>query len=97
MAPKSEKQKSNEIKKGMPKAMSSLYDDFYGNIERLKGEWELCTQQYKQAIDLAMSDQGTVFHRLTLRKVSDYWRKRRNALEASLPEDMITQFKKLPE
>ena len=82
-----------EIKKGMPKAMQPIYDDFYGNEQRLKDEWDLCTQQYKQALELAMSDQGTVYHRLAVRKVSDYWKKRRNALESSLPEEFVVLWK----
>ncbi len=95
MAAKSSEQQ--DIKKGMPKAMSSLYDDFYGNTERLKSEWQLCTQQYKTAMEQAMSEQGTVYHRLTIRKITDYWKKRRNALEAALPEDVVEQFRKVEE
>ena len=83
-----------DIKKGMPRTMLPLYEDFYGNEERLKGEWELCTQQYKQALEMAMSDQGNVYQRLAIRKISDYWKKRRNALESSLPDFFVEQLKK---
>jgi hypothetical protein len=97
MAPKQPKPTliNPEIKKGMPRTMIPLYEDFYSNEQRLKDEWELCTQQYRQSLELAMSEQGTVYHRLAVRKISDYWKKRRNALEASLPEYFVAQLKQV--
>jgi hypothetical protein len=78
----------------MTPEMKSLYKDFYGNVDRLKGEWDLCTAQYDQALALAISKEGTVYDRLTLRKISDYWIRRRHALQRSLPNDILEKLKK---
>lgn len=78
----------------MPPHMKSVYDGFYGDMNRLKSEWKLCESQYREAINLVTSKDGDFASRSALRNVSDYWMRRRQALERVLPKDIIDSFKK---
>lgn len=78
----------------MPPQMKSVYDGFYGDMARLRAEWKLCDSQYKEAIELVTSKDGDFNSRNAVRNVSDYWMRRRQALERVLPSDIIESFKK---
>jgi hypothetical protein len=72
--------------------MLKAYNDFYGNIDRLKGEIELCKAQYKDVMSTLKDDGATFGDRMEMRKITDYWVRRRQALERSLPEDILKKI-----
>lgn len=74
-------------------AMLKVYNDFYGNIDRLKSEIELCNSQYKEVMDTLKNDNIIFNDRLDMRKITDYWIRRKQALENSLPEDILEKIK----
>lgn len=78
----------------MTPEMRQAYNDFYGNVERLRGEWELCNTQYKEVMSTMKGDKVLFNDRMTLRKITDYWVRRRQALERSLPPEILKQIKK---
>ena len=81
-------------KNTMPDEMRKIHNDFYGNLDRLKGEWELCNSQYKEAMS-TLKNEGAVFDdRLAIRKITDYWIRRRQALERTLPSEILAKIKK---
>lgn len=69
-------------------AMLKVYNDFYGNIDRLKSEIELCKAQYKEVMSTLKDENATFNDRMAMRKITDYWVRRRQALERCLPEDI---------
>jgi hypothetical protein len=69
-------------------AMLKIYNDFYGNIDRLKSEIELCKSQYKEVMSTLKDKNATFNDRMEMRKITDYWVRRRQALERCLPEDI---------
>ena len=77
---------------GMTPEMKSAHADFYGDINRLKKEWMLCSQQYDK--HLALGDIEVDFSsRMAIRKISDYWKNRRNALQGALSSDELKLIK----
>ena len=74
--------------------MQKAYTDFFGNLERLRNEWILCTTQYREHVGKSISKDGSLKARLEIRKISDYWRRRRNALEYCLPPAIVKEWKK---
>lgn len=77
----------------MSPEMRKIHTDFYGNVDRLKGEWELCNAQYAEAMD-TLSNGDVIFEdRLEIRKITDYWVRRRQALERSLSKEIIDKIK----
>lgn len=82
------------ITANMTPDMKSVYSDFYGNMERLKAEWKLCDSQYTSVLALAMSKDGDLKARQSIRKISDYWIRRRQALERSISKEILESFKK---
>lgn len=83
-----------KIKDTMTPEMRQAHTDFYGNVDRLKGEWELCNAQYKEVMDTLKTESATFEDRMEIRKITDYWVRRRQALERALPDEVLTQFKK---
>ena len=78
----------------MTDEMKELYKDFFGNMDRLKGEWQLCNEQYNNAKTILEKNQSTMKARLEIRKITDYWIRRRQALERVFDADTIESFKK---
>lgn len=72
--------------------MLKVYNDFYGNIDRLKSEIELCNSQYKEVMSTLKSTSASFNDRMDMRKITDYWVRRRQALERSLPEDIAKKI-----
>jgi hypothetical protein len=73
---------------GMTAEMRVVYLDFYGNEERLKSEWTLCSRQYEQSVKLGEIEVDFA-SRMAMRKLADYWSNRRNALISALDERQI--------
>jgi len=72
--------------------MLKAYNDFYGNVDRLKGEIELCNAQYKEVMSTLKDSNATFDDRMEMRKITDYWVRRRQALERCLPEDIASKI-----
>lgn len=85
---------SKELVNKMPPDARAIYDGFYGDLNKLKGEWLLCESQYRQAISFVQNKDIDYNTRTTIRNISDYWVRRRQALERVLPEDILQSFKK---
>lgn len=81
-----------EPSKGMTPEMKVVYDDFYSNAERLRSEWNLCTQQYDATVKFSTGEDQDWDSHLSIRKISDYWIRRRNALERALPKHLLKSF-----
>ena len=80
--------------KNMTPEMKAVYDDFYSNAERLRPEWNLCTQQYEAVVKFATSEEQDWESHMAIRRISDYWMRRRTALERAIPKDLLESFKK---
>jgi len=85
---------AKEIVNKMPPDARAIYDGFYGSLDKLKGEWLLCQSQYSQAIAFVQNKEIDYNTRTIMRNVSDYWIRRRQALERVLPDDILQSFKK---
>lgn len=72
--------------------MLKAYTDFYGNVDRLKGEIELCNTQYKEVMSTLKAEGPTFNDRMEMRTITDYWVRRRQALERCLPEDILKKI-----
>lgn len=79
--------------KEMTPEMKAVYDDFYANAERLRAEWNLCTQQYNATVGFAQGEEQNWEAHIAIRRISDYWMRRRSALERAIPTDMLESFK----
>lgn len=78
----------------MPKEMRDTYNEFFGNKERLEGEWNLCCDQYDVAKKQSLTKEATFDARMMVRKVSNYWNNRKLALERVLEKRELDEFKK---
>lgn len=85
---------NKQIVNKLPADARAIYDGFYGDLAKLKNEWLLCNAQYTQAISFVQNKQIDYNTRTIMRNVSDYWIRRRQALERVLPEDILQSFKK---
>lgn len=85
---------NKQIVNKLPADARAIYDGFYGDLAKLKNEWLLCNSQYTQAISFVQNKQIDYNTRIIMRNVSDYWIRRRQALERVLPEDILQSFKK---
>jgi hypothetical protein len=84
----------NQTKDTMPKEMRAVVTDFFGNLDRLKAEWDLCNAQYSKARETLNIREAIQAHRLEVRKITDYWIRRKQALENSLGKEIVEKFKK---
>lgn len=82
----------NQKKDTMPKEMRDIVTDFFGNTDRLKSEWDLCNEQYALARETLNNRDATQQHRMEIRKVTDYWVRRKQALSHVLSKDLIEKF-----
>jgi len=78
--------------KTMTPEMKAVYDDFYANAERLRGEWNLCNQQYQATVGFTKGEDQDWEAHLAIRRISDYWNRRRTALERAIPADLLKSF-----
>lgn len=78
--------------KNMTPEMKAVYDDFYANAERLRSEWNLCNQQYNATVKFATGEDQNWEAHMAIRRISDYWMRRRTALERAIPKDMLQSF-----
>lgn len=76
----------------MTDEMQSLYKDFFGDVERLKGELNLCITQYNNAKTILEKNQSTFKARMEIRRISDYWFRRRQALERIFDPEMLKKI-----
>jgi len=79
--------------KNMTPEMKAVYDDFYSNAERLRSEWNLCTRQYEATLKFTTGEDQDWESHIAIRRISDYWMRRRNALERAVPVDLLESFK----
>jgi hypothetical protein len=78
--------------KTMSPEMKTVYDDFYANAERLRSEWNLCNQQYQATIGFTQGKEQDWEAHMAIRRISDYWIRRRTALERAIPKDLLESF-----
>ena len=78
----------------MPEEMRKIINDFFGNKDRLKAEWDLCNTQYVEARETLNNRDATHLHRLDVKRVTDYWVRRKQALERVLDKETLENFKK---
>ena len=78
----------------MTKDMRKVHSDFYGNMERLESEWNLCCDQYETAKEQSLAKNATFDARAAIRKISNYWSARRMALERALEAKDLESFRK---
>jgi len=77
----------------MSDAMQEVYNDFYGDPDFIKNEWEYCSLQYKRAINQSFSKTADFESRMTIKRISTYWKSRLKALENALDSKLIEQLK----
>lgn len=79
--------KIEKIKASFTDAQYALYNVLLGDKEKLKAEWIACRRQYDQAAAVIKAKETGPEVRLLLMKAStDYWSRRRLALERTLEE-----------
>jgi hypothetical protein len=90
---KTPKKRIADAKTVMTSEMRKAHGDFFGNMERLESEWNLCNDQYDITKKLSLTKESTFDARMLVRKVSTYWNKRKIALETALEKDEVKKFK----
>ena len=79
--------KIEKIKSSFTDEQYALYNVLLGDREKLKAEWMLCRRMYDQAAAVIKAKETGPEVRLLLMKAStDYWSRRRLALERTLEE-----------
>lgn len=79
--------KIEKIKASFTDEQHDLYNVMVGDKEKLKTEWMLCRRMYDQASTVIKAKETGPEVRLLLMKVStDYWSRRRLALERTMEE-----------
>jgi hypothetical protein len=79
--------KIEKIKASFTDEQHNLYNILLGDKEKLKAEWMLCRRMYDQASAIIKAKETGPEVRLLLMKAStDYWSRRRLALERTLEE-----------
>jgi len=58
----------------------AVYDNLFGDVEKLKREVSLCRNMYDAAVKVINDKNTGAFVRLVLKSVSDYWERRAAAL-----------------
>jgi len=76
----------------MTEGMSKVNRDFYGNMDRLESEWNLCCDQYDVAKEQSLTKDSNFDARMIIRKISTYWNSRKLALERALDDDAMKKF-----
>lgn len=83
---------NSDLSSQMTDEMKSVYNDFFGSFDRLKQEWQLCNSQYLEAKSILEKNQSTFKARMEIRRISDYWIRRRQALERIFDPETIKKF-----
>jgi len=79
--------KIEKIKASFTDEQYALYNVLFGDMDKLKAEWMLCRRMYDQAAAVIRAKETGPEVRLLLMKAStDYWSRRRLALERTLEE-----------
>ena len=80
-------QKIEKIKASFTDEQYNLYNVLLGDKDKLKAEWMLCRRMYDQAAAIIMAKETGIEVRMLLMKAStDYWSRRRLALERTMEE-----------
>ena len=75
------------------KEQLAFYNGFHSNTERLGSEWNLCRDQYEEAVK-HVRVKGIEFNtKMSLQKIAKYWNSRKIALERTIDEEMVKKFK----
>lgn len=77
-------QKIEAIKKSFSDDQKRIYEILLGDTSKLEAEWKLCRRMYDDAAKVINEDKIGPEVRLLLRNVSDYWNRRRLALERTM-------------
>ena len=77
-------QKIEAIKKSFSEEQSQVWQLLLGDVKKLESEWKLCRTVYDNAAKVINDPKIGPEVRLLLRNVSDYWNRRRLALERTL-------------
>jgi hypothetical protein len=79
--------KIEKIKASFTDEQYNLYNVLLGDKDKLKAEWMLCRRMYDQAVAIIKAKETGPEVRLLLMKAStDYWSRRRLALERTMEE-----------
>lgn len=70
----------NGIVASMTPEQKSVYDNLFGDIEKIKREVSMCRTMYDAAVKVINGKDTGAYVRLTLKSVSDYWERRARAL-----------------
>ena len=82
-----DQKKIEKIKASFTDEQYALYNVLLGDKDKLKAEWFLCRRMYDQAAAVIKTRETGPEVRLLLMKAStDYWSRRRLALERTLEE-----------
>lgn len=80
-------EKIEKIKESFTDEQRELYNVLLGDTEKLHREWKLCHDMYRKAIAVVKAKETGPEVRLLLRPAStDYWSRRRLALERTLEQ-----------
>ena len=85
--------KLEQIKKSFTEEQQKLYDILMGDNEKLHAEWLLCRRMYDSANDVIRDKDTGPEVRMVLKKAStDYWDRRRLALERTMEELGLNEY-----
>lgn len=79
-----ELQKIEAIKKSFSDQQARIWQILLGDTAKLEAEWKLCRRMYDDAASVINDSKIGPEVRLLLRNVSDYWNRRRLALERTM-------------
>jgi hypothetical protein len=75
------------------KEQLAFYEGFYKNLERLESEWNLCRDQYDDALKF-VREKGIKFDaKMSLQKIAKYWNARKLAMEKAIDDETLKKFK----
>jgi hypothetical protein len=77
-------QKIEAIKKSFSDQQARIWQILLGDMAKLEAEWKLCRRMYDDAAAVINDSKIGPEVRLLLRNVSDYWNRRRLALERTM-------------
>lgn len=74
----------DDIKRSFTEEQQKVYNVMLGDPAKLKADWMGCRQQYMNAMKVINSKDTGPEVRLLLRNISDYWDRRKKAMERLL-------------
>jgi len=75
------------------KEQLAFYEGFYKDVARLEREWNLCGDQYDDAVKFVREKSIKFDTKMSLQRIAKYWNSRKLAMEKAIDAATLKGFK----